>query len=164
MAQQQAPLPMAPFPLLSFLGTTPLLLSSAQGAPIPLLHGRRPAAALRSAAAPSPPHLPHKTAPAASHRRPWPSPIPPWPPSSLSRAPRNFQQRATLLRCCRTSLLLPHSLIAQRAPPPTCAASCALQQPWRPTSLRSGADPKQRPRIPSAPRASLDLRSAHGAC
>jgi hypothetical protein len=35
-------------------------------------------------------HLPHKTAPAASRCRPWPSPIPPWPPSSLSRAPRNF--------------------------------------------------------------------------
>jgi hypothetical protein len=59
---------------------------------------------------------------------PQPSPIPPWPPSSLSRAPRNFQQRAPPLRCCQTSLLLPRSLVAQRAPSPTCAASCALQQ------------------------------------
>jgi hypothetical protein len=66
--------------------------------------------------------------PAQLHFHPWPSPIPPWPPSSLSRAPRNFQQRAPPLRCCRTSLLLPRSLVAQRAPSPTCAASCALQQ------------------------------------
>jgi hypothetical protein len=52
-----------------------------------------------------PPHLPHQTAPAASRRRPWPSPLPPWPPSSLSRAPRKFQQRA---------------------PPPICAAACSF--------------------------------------
>jgi hypothetical protein len=76
----------------------PSLLFPMTSAPISLLHGRRPAAALRSAAAPSPPHLPHKTAPEASRCRPWPSPIPPWPPSSLSRAPRNFQQRAPPLR------------------------------------------------------------------
>ncbi|XP_020397154.1 uncharacterized protein [Zea mays] len=72
--------------------------------------------------------LPAAAVPAQLHFRPWPRPIPPWPPSSLSRAPRNFQQRAPPLRCCRTSLLLPCSLVAQRAPSPTCAASCALQQ------------------------------------
>jgi hypothetical protein len=53
------------------------------------------------------PIFPHQTAPAASRRRPWPSPLPPWPPSSLSRALRKFQQRA---------------------PPPICAASCTPQQ------------------------------------
>jgi hypothetical protein len=37
-------------------------------------------------------------------------------------------QRAPPLHCRRTSLLLPCSLVAQRAPPPTCAASRALQQ------------------------------------
>ncbi|PWZ56100.1 hypothetical protein Zm00014a_027375 [Zea mays] len=42
---------------------------------------------------------------------------------------------------------------------PCAAARSPCSQPWRPTSLRSGADPKQRPRIPSALRASPDLRS-----
>jgi hypothetical protein len=54
------------------------------------------------------------------------------------------------------------SLLAPSFIFPMCSSKKPLlsQQPWRPTSLRSGADPKQRPRIPSAPRASLDLRSA----
>ncbi|XP_035821355.1 uncharacterized protein [Zea mays] len=42
---------------------------------------------------------------------------------------------------------------------PCAAARSPCSQPWRPTSLRSGADPKQRPRITSALRASPDLRS-----
>ncbi|XP_020402776.1 uncharacterized protein [Zea mays] len=42
---------------------------------------------------------------------------------------------------------------------PCTAARSPCSQPWRPTSLRSGADPKQWPRIPSALRASPDLRS-----
>ncbi|XP_020400063.1 uncharacterized protein [Zea mays] len=62
----------------------------ASTSPISSTPVRRPAASMRSAAAPFPPHLPHQTAPAASRRRPWPSPLPPWPPSSLSRVPRKF--------------------------------------------------------------------------
>uniref|UniRef100_A0A804NXD1 Uncharacterized protein n=1 Tax=Zea mays TaxID=4577 RepID=A0A804NXD1_MAIZE len=43
----------------------------------------------------------------------------------MASSPR---QRAPPLLCCRTSLPLPRSLVAQRAPSPTCAASCMLQQ------------------------------------
>nr|ACG42679.1 hypothetical protein [Zea mays] len=38
-------------------------------------------------------------------------------------------------------------------------SSCALVRSQRRPDLRSGAGPKQQPRIPSASRASLDLRS-----
>jgi hypothetical protein len=110
-----------PIPSIEKPAAAPLLLPSSSSGQQPRRRGfptrehkphffylcPRPAASLRSAAAPSPPHIPHQTAPAASRRRPWPSPLPPWPPSILSRAPRKSQQRA---------------------PPPTCAASCALQQ------------------------------------
>jgi hypothetical protein len=79
-------------------------------------------------------------------------------------APRNFSS-ATLFIFLPAGfpplLLLAPSFIF-----PLCSSKKPVlsQQPWRPTSLRSGADPKQQPRIPSAQRASLDLRSAHGAC
>uniref|UniRef100_A0A804MHJ4 Uncharacterized protein n=1 Tax=Zea mays TaxID=4577 RepID=A0A804MHJ4_MAIZE len=56
--------PMAPFSLLSFPGTTPFLLSSAQGTLISLLHGR-PTAALFSPSAPAssmpPTHSPSRS-------------------------------------------------------------------------------------------------------
>jgi hypothetical protein len=58
--------------------------------------------------------------------------FPPWPKfppaassATMASSPR---QRAPPLPCCRTFLPLPRSIVAQRTPSPTCAASCALQQ------------------------------------
>jgi hypothetical protein len=56
---------------------------------------------------------------------PWPKVPPAASSATMASSPR---QRAPPLLCCRTSLPLPRSLVAQRAPSPTCAASCTLQQ------------------------------------
>jgi len=56
---------------------------------------------------------------------PWPKVPPAASSATMASSPR---QRAPPLPCCRTPLPLPRSLVAQRAPSPTCAASCALQQ------------------------------------
>jgi hypothetical protein len=56
---------------------------------------------------------------------PWPKVPPAASSATMASSPR---QRAPPLLCCRTPLPLPRSLVAQRAPSPTCAASCTLQQ------------------------------------
>jgi hypothetical protein len=80
--------------------------------------------------------------------------------ASSARQPSHGGRRAL---CSQLTPSRPPSLAAARPSFifPLCSSKKPLlsQQPWRPTSLRSGADPKQRPRIPSAPRASPDLRS-----
>ena len=59
------------------------------------------------------------------HFFPWPKVPPAASSATMASSPR---QRAPPLLCCRTSLPLPRSLVAQRAPSPTYAASCTPQQ------------------------------------
>jgi hypothetical protein len=73
------------------------------------------------------PLFPAKQQPQRARRHPWPSPIPPWPPSSLSRAPRNSSNE--LLPCIvvgrRCYYLAPSSRNELHRRPAQQAARCS---------------------------------------